>query len=125
MLWGFLRLCWFQDLVVVKISGFRFEPFDFLAQRERPTQLLLQQKSTMPLAGLVYFYKIIFLLFFHFSHATDVMETQGWKVMVQSHPHLVADAFRAMASQQTPTPPTPAGIFLKIFYCFISVMLQM
>ena len=42
------------------------------------------------------------LLKLFFSHATDVMETQGWKVMVQSQPHLVADAFRAMAMQQSP-----------------------
>ncbi|KAK2161622.1 hypothetical protein LSH36_113g04013 [Paralvinella palmiformis] len=36
------------------------------------------------------------------SHATDVMETSGWKQMVLSQPHLVADAFRALASQQSP-----------------------
>ncbi|WAR05495.1 RDX-like protein [Mya arenaria] len=36
------------------------------------------------------------------SHATDVMETQGWKTLIMSHPHLIADAFRAMASQQSP-----------------------
>lgn len=37
-----------------------------------------------------------------FSHATDVMETQGWKTLILSHPHLIADAFRALASQQSP-----------------------
>lgn len=36
------------------------------------------------------------------SHATDVMETTGWKTLIQSHPHLIADAFRALASQQSP-----------------------
>eukprot|EP00058_Branchiostoma_floridae_P020752 XP_002606242.1 hypothetical protein BRAFLDRAFT_84017 [Branchiostoma floridae] len=35
-------------------------------------------------------------------HATDVMDTSGWKSMVRSHPHLVADAFRALASSQSP-----------------------
>ncbi|KAK8733307.1 hypothetical protein OTU49_006572 [Cherax quadricarinatus] len=36
------------------------------------------------------------------THATDVMETQGWKSMIQSHPHLIAEAFRALATQQIP-----------------------
>ncbi|ESO94307.1 hypothetical protein LOTGIDRAFT_232540 [Lottia gigantea] len=36
------------------------------------------------------------------SHATDVMDTMGWKSMVSTHPHLIADAFRALASQQSP-----------------------
>lgn len=36
------------------------------------------------------------------SHAADVMETSGWKIMVQVRPHLVADAFRALATQQVP-----------------------
>ncbi|XP_070547091.1 speckle-type POZ protein-like [Ptychodera flava] len=36
------------------------------------------------------------------SHAMDVMDTNGWKTMVQNHPHLVADAFRALASAQSP-----------------------
>lgn len=30
------------------------------------------------------------------------METAGWKSMIQSHPHLVAEAFRALASAQCP-----------------------
>ena len=30
------------------------------------------------------------------------METEGWHSMLNSHPHLVADAFRALASQQSP-----------------------
>lgn len=36
------------------------------------------------------------------SHAADIMETAGWKAMIQSHPHLVAEAFRALASAQCP-----------------------
>lgn len=27
-------------------------------------------------------------------HANDVMETQGWKLLVKDHPHLLAQAFR-------------------------------
>lgn len=43
------------------------------------------------------------IIFFHyFSHATDVMETTGWRSMIQAHPHLIAEAFRALASQQSP-----------------------
>ena len=30
------------------------------------------------------------------------MDTGGWKAMVLGQPHLVADAFRALASQQSP-----------------------
>lgn len=41
------------------------------------------------------------------SHPTDVLETTGWKTMVQNHPHLVADAFRALASLQSPPPERP------------------
>uniref|UniRef100_A0A8C6QDG2 Speckle-type BTB/POZ protein-like n=1 Tax=Nannospalax galili TaxID=1026970 RepID=A0A8C6QDG2_NANGA len=36
------------------------------------------------------------------SQATDIMETSGWKSMVHSHPHLVAEAFRALAAAQCP-----------------------
>ncbi|EPY76307.1 speckle-type POZ protein isoform X2 [Camelus ferus] len=36
------------------------------------------------------------------NQATDIMETSGWKSMIQSHPHLVAEAFRALASAQCP-----------------------
>lgn len=35
-------------------------------------------------------------------HATDVMDTAGFKSMVNSHPHLIAEAFRALATQQIP-----------------------
>ncbi|PIO41026.1 hypothetical protein AB205_0193970 [Aquarana catesbeiana] len=35
-------------------------------------------------------------------HASDVMETSGWKSMVVSHPHLVAEAYRSLASAQCP-----------------------
>lgn len=37
-----------------------------------------------------------------FSHAAEVMETAGWKSMVASHPHLVAEAYRSLASAQCP-----------------------
>ncbi|KAF3853587.1 hypothetical protein F7725_014275 [Dissostichus mawsoni] len=33
-------------------------------------------------------------------HAAEVMETAGWKSMVASHPHLVAEAYRSLASAQ-------------------------
>jgi len=36
------------------------------------------------------------------THATDVMDTIGWKSMITSHPHLIAEAFRALATQQIP-----------------------
>ncbi|NWH87827.1 SPOPL protein, partial [Aegithalos caudatus] len=36
------------------------------------------------------------------NQATDIMETAGWKSMIHSHPHLVAEAFRALASAQCP-----------------------
>lgn len=36
------------------------------------------------------------------SHATEVMETPAWKSMITSHPHLIAEAFRALATQQVP-----------------------
>ncbi|XP_053313053.1 speckle-type POZ protein-like [Spea bombifrons] len=35
-------------------------------------------------------------------HASDVMETAGWKSMVISHTHLVAEAYRSLASAQCP-----------------------
>ena len=40
--------------------------------------------------------------FINTRHVTDVMETSGWKQMVGSHPHLIAEAFKALASQQIP-----------------------
>ncbi|XP_018024879.1 protein roadkill isoform X2 [Hyalella azteca] len=46
------------------------------------------------------------------THATDVMETTGWKAMISSHPHLIAEAFRALATQQTP-PMGPARKRIK------------
>jgi len=42
------------------------------------------------------------LEFINTRHVTDVMETPGWKQMVSSHPHLIAEAFKALASQQIP-----------------------
>uniref|UniRef100_F6UG35 BTB domain-containing protein n=1 Tax=Ciona intestinalis TaxID=7719 RepID=F6UG35_CIOIN len=41
------------------------------------------------------------------NHALDVMETSGFNVMVRSHPHLVADAFRALAAIQSPPSGPP------------------
>ncbi|XP_022126344.1 protein roadkill isoform X3 [Pieris rapae] len=43
--------------------------------------------------------------FINTSHATDVMDTTGWKNMISSHPHLIAEAFRALATQQQQIPP--------------------
>ncbi|XP_023336912.1 speckle-type POZ protein A [Eurytemora carolleeae] len=40
--------------------------------------------------------------FINTRHVTDVMETGSWKQMVGSHPHLIAEAFKALASQQIP-----------------------
>jgi len=40
--------------------------------------------------------------FINTRHVTDVMETGSWKQMVASHPHLIAEAFKALASQQIP-----------------------
>ncbi|XP_059547787.1 LOW QUALITY PROTEIN: speckle-type POZ protein-like [Myotis daubentonii] len=34
------------------------------------------------------------------SHAEDVLETEGWQAMVGSHPHLVAEMYRSLASAQ-------------------------
>lgn len=36
------------------------------------------------------------------AHAADVMESAGWKTLVGSYPSLLAEAFRALATQQTP-----------------------
>ncbi|XP_054726822.1 protein roadkill [Anastrepha obliqua] len=36
------------------------------------------------------------------THATDVMETTGWQSMIATHSHLIAEAFRALATQQIP-----------------------
>ncbi|XP_053435359.1 speckle-type POZ protein-like [Nycticebus coucang] len=35
-------------------------------------------------------------------HASQVLETYEWKSMVVSHPHLVAEAYRSLASAQSP-----------------------
>eukprot|EP00096_Caligus_rogercresseyi_P004875 TRINITY_DN1947_c0_g1_i1.p1 TRINITY_DN1947_c0_g1~~TRINITY_DN1947_c0_g1_i1.p1 ORF type:complete len:379 (+),score=136.90 TRINITY_DN1947_c0_g1_i1:159-1295(+) len=40
--------------------------------------------------------------FINTRHVTDVMETSGWKQMVSSNPHLIAEAFKALANQQIP-----------------------
>ncbi|XP_046917093.1 BTB/POZ and MATH domain-containing protein rdx isoform X1 [Dermatophagoides farinae] len=36
------------------------------------------------------------------SHATDIMETTGWKNMIQRQPHLIAETFKALVTQQMP-----------------------
>ncbi|KAJ6225004.1 hypothetical protein RDWZM_003549 [Blomia tropicalis] len=36
------------------------------------------------------------------THATDIMDTTGWKTMINRQPHLIAEAFRALATQQMP-----------------------
>ncbi|XP_060249297.1 speckle-type POZ protein-like [Meriones unguiculatus] len=35
-------------------------------------------------------------------HASEISETSGWKVMVNFHPHLLDEAFHALASAQSP-----------------------
>ena len=40
--------------------------------------------------------------FINTHHVTDVMETAGWKQMVSSNPQLIAEAFKALATQQIP-----------------------
>ncbi|CAB4062476.1 SPOP [Lepeophtheirus salmonis] len=40
--------------------------------------------------------------FINTRHVTDVMETAGWKQMVSTNPHLIAEAFKALANQQIP-----------------------
>ncbi|KOX80695.1 Protein roadkill [Melipona quadrifasciata] len=47
------------------------------------------------------------------THATDVMDTAGFKSMVNSHPHLIAEAFRALATQQIPPIGPPRKRFLN------------
>lgn len=37
------------------------------------------------------------------SQATEVIETSGWKNMVKMYPHLVAETFKALVNQQSPT----------------------
>ncbi|XP_034356706.2 TD and POZ domain-containing protein 4-like [Arvicanthis niloticus] len=39
-------------------------------------------------------------------HASEVSETLGWKSMVESHPHLVAEAFHVLASARVFTGPS-------------------
>ncbi|RNA33106.1 roadkill isoform X4 [Brachionus plicatilis] len=37
------------------------------------------------------------------THASDVIETHGWKNMTKCYPHLVAETFKALVNQQSPT----------------------
>jgi len=48
------------------------------------------------------------------SHATDVMETAGWKQMITRQPHLIAEAFRALATQQVPPIGPPRKRFKQL-----------
>ncbi len=45
-----------RNILDVSTVSFYYLGKDSLTEREGPTQLLLQQKSRMPLAGLVYLY---------------------------------------------------------------------
>jgi hypothetical protein len=36
-------------------------------------------------------------------HASDVVETNGWKNLVKTHTHLLAETFKAFVNQQSPT----------------------
>lgn len=51
--------------------------------------------------------------FINTHHVTDVMETPGWKQMVSSNPHLIAEAFKALATQQIPPMGPPPRKKLK------------
>nr|CDP99636.1 Bm10786 [Brugia malayi] len=35
-------------------------------------------------------------------HANEIMESDGWSCLVRDHPPLLAEVFRALATQQTP-----------------------
>ncbi|VDD86892.1 unnamed protein product [Enterobius vermicularis] len=35
-------------------------------------------------------------------HANEIMESDGWEILVKEHPPLLAEVFRALATQQTP-----------------------
>jgi speckle-type POZ protein len=38
------------------------------------------------------------------NHASEVMETNGWDSLIQTHPNLVAEAFKALACSQSTLP---------------------
>lgn len=68
-------------------------------------KLLISSTRKFPLIFLTIRFDFNFLSSFlknNSSHATDVMETVGWKNMVTTHPHLINEAFRALATQQIP-----------------------
>ena len=109
------------DFLLVHLSsscGRRFNPTPSAAQEAQMVQVSTHKPSSPPYLlchyDLIYAYWFLMCTFstsraltslpacaFH-SHATDIMETAGWKSMIQSHPHLVAEAFRALASAQCP-----------------------
>lgn len=67
------------------------------------SRLMLLSISTRKDSNLSIQIKLSFTPFLFFcSHATDVMETLGWKEMIVASPHLIAEAFRALATQQMP-----------------------
>lgn len=35
-------------------------------------------------------------------HANEIMESDGWKILVKEHPQLLEQVFKALATQQTP-----------------------
>ncbi|KAL3986721.1 KRAB domain-containing zinc finger protein [Sarotherodon galilaeus] len=55
------------------------------------------------------------------AHAADVMETSGWKSMVISHPHLVAEAYHSLASAQCPFLGPPRKRLKQDFFVLTKV----
>lgn len=41
------------------------------------------------------------------SNAKEVMETDGWKQMVQQNPHLISDAYKSLAEVTNPSQIDP------------------
>jgi hypothetical protein len=81
------------------ISGVPLPPFS--TSLDTPHRTLMLDREISPQA-----------IEFINSHATEVMDTTGWKQMVLSQPSLVADAFRALATQQVRR-SSEAGGFLE------------
>jgi speckle-type POZ protein len=50
------------------------------------------------------------------AHAKDVMATDGWKAMVDSHPHLISGAFKFLASQEVFLPSLCKRIKYKVVF---------
>ena len=45
----------------------------------------------------------VFVLMCVHRHAAEVIETPGWKNMVHVHPSLIAETFKALVNQHSPT----------------------